>query len=183
MRQGYREPMIGWAKRPDIQSSPATLIEEIMRLIAIDVHGRMIGTSQTWFGLLQQFDGGRELSGNHVMSVTEDQYALLRDGKGTMLPLGFVLNEDEHFGPASKLAIAVAEALLPTIESAANGLSDGARAMYRDDLAARIDSRLADVRTAYQDESLARCPIVSHHPVPCLGCLAAALRDFIQIKS
>lgn len=44
-----------------------------------------------------------------------------------------------------------------------------------------IDDRLTAIRKHYEPEELARCPIVSHHPDPCVGCLCAAMRAFILI--
>lgn len=78
----------------------------------------------------------------------------------------------------SKIAAALAHALIMKLPEGTFIPAFTARA-----LASTIDDRLAKIREAYKPEELARCPIVSHHPDPCVGCLCAAMREFILLPS
>lgn len=73
----------------------------------------------------------------------------------------------------SKLAIALALAIH-------GGEDTDGNLRERQRIALAIDSRLAEIRTHYEPEELARCPIVTHHgPSPCAFCITAAMREFI----
>lgn len=79
---------------------------------------------------------------------------------------------------ASKLAIALAE-----VADKVSGDVCGIPQERIQRLAELFDTRLADIAAAYRPEELLRCPIVSHHPENCTGCLAAAMRQFILPES
>lgn len=81
----------------------------------------------------------------------------------------------------SRLAVALADAILRPPDGQATPISDELFAQMTDRVAEVIDARLADTRKHYTPEALARCPYVCPHPDPCAACVTAAMRDFILI--
>lgn len=79
----------------------------------------------------------------------------------------------------SKIALALAEAIVKDLHPEAPPSLRDARRVVRSATARAIDDRLAEIRKHYEPGELARCPIVSHHPDPCAFCLASAMREFI----
>lgn len=114
----------------------------------------------------------------HIVNVTAEQYALLRDGKAKMLPIGLVLETETSPG-ASKIAEAIADALIGALEDV-----PGFNSQDRENLMAIIDSRLASIRAYYAPDKLALCPVVScHNSESCAFCMVAAMRDFIILRT
>lgn len=84
----------------------------------------------------------------------------------------------------SKMAVALAEALLPVLFGG-QPLSDTGkpgRERMAQLVAQAIDERLAAICEYYKPKEFARCPVVSHHGKgPCQFCVCAAMREFILL--
>lgn len=61
-------------------------------------------------------------------------------------------------------------------------LFNGRAEVMRPHIINSIDVELTQIRNAVKDESLARCPIVSHHTEPCAFCIVAALREVVVME-
>jgi len=83
----------------------------------------------------------------------------------------------------SKIAVALAEAIVKDLHPEAPPSLRDARQVVRSATARAIDERLAEIRKHYEPEELASCPIVSHHPDPCAFCITAAMREFILVEN